>query len=166
LKEIIPFERVKRLPKGKGKIVDVMDAFIEDEAIINVDKPEEAMLLEAMQKKHESMQVSYYGPFWKISVPPVETVARVQKDQDFYSIRWKGIQRYLTDVQLDIHEDTEYGQDADKKKHLNWIIDLLVDPEIDFENCKSLEEITKKMLSTIIKSEKGQKCASVRAHRI
>ncbi len=157
MKEIIPFERVRRLPKGKDKIVEVMRAFTHKESISNTDKPEEAMLLEAMKKKHISMQASYYGPLWKISVQPIEAVARVQKDQDYYTTRWQGIQRYLTEVQHDIHEGTEYDLDADEKKHLNWIIDILVDPEIGFENCKTQQEVTQKMLNKIIESEHSHK---------
>ena len=153
LKEVIPFERVRRLQNGKEKVTEVLRAFTQNNSIDRNKKPEEAMLLDALQRKQESMRTNFFGGLWKISIPETDVIIRVHKEKDHYQRKWKEIQTYLSEVQRDIHQDTEYGKPEDRKKHGEWISDLLTDPDISFENCHSLEEVNQKMLAKTIEKE-------------
>ena len=91
LKEIIPFERVERLQNGKEKVEDVFRTFTQNKSIDRTKKPEEAMLLDALQRKQESMRTSFFGGLWKISIPEVDVIVRVHKEKDYYQKKWERI---------------------------------------------------------------------------
>jgi hypothetical protein len=155
LKEIIPYERVQRLQNGKEKVEEVFRAFTQKKSINRAERPEEAMLLDALHRKQEAMRTSIYGGLWKISVPEIEVIVRVHKERDHYQEQWKNIQRYLSEAQSAVHQDTKYDLTEDKKKHLEWICDLITDPDIDFEHCHSLEEVNRRMLDKTVENERS-----------